>query len=72
MLSLLLFIIFFNYFESLWLRGFEFLWVAFILVTADVARYWQPVPRAAHRSRPAAPRGPHRPAGAQRPGTQLS
>ena len=71
-LSLLLFIIFYNYFESLWMRGFEFLWVTFVLVAADVARYWQPVPRAAHRSRLAIPRGLHRPAEAHRSGPQRS
>src|SRR4029078_8588320 len=32
LLSLALFIICWNYFESLWMRGFEFLWVVFVVV----------------------------------------
>ena len=53
-LSLCLFIIFYNYFESLWMRGFEFPWVIFIIVAADIARYWQfrPASRKATRVRP--------------------
>ena len=43
-LSLALFIILWNYFESLWMRGFEFLWVVFLIVAAETARYWQPFP----------------------------
>ncbi len=43
MLSLALFIICYNYFESLWMRGFEFLWVVVLIVACDVAQYWRPV-----------------------------
>ena len=43
LLSLALFIILYNYFESLWMRGFEFLWVVFVIVAAEIGRYWQPV-----------------------------
>ena len=39
-LSLALYVIFWNYFESLWMRGFEFLWVVFLIVAADIGRYW--------------------------------
>jgi O-antigen ligase len=31
-LSLALFVILYNYFESYWMRGFEFLWVVFVIV----------------------------------------
>ena len=60
LLSLALFIICYNYFESLWMRGFEFLWVMFVFVVVDIGRYWQPVPlrRAAYRSRSPKPGGP--------------
>lgn len=44
LLSMALLIIIWNFLESLWMRGFEFLWVAFLIVAADVARYWLPVP----------------------------
>ena len=52
LLSLALFIILYNYFESLWMRGFEFLWVVFVMLAAEIGRYWRPFPlrRAAHRS----------------------
>jgi exopolysaccharide production protein ExoQ len=43
-LSLALFIILFNYLESLWMRGFEFLWVVFLILAAEIGRYWQPFP----------------------------
>jgi O-antigen ligase len=42
-LSLALYIICFNYLESLWMRGFEFLWVVFLIVAAEIGRYWQPL-----------------------------
>ena len=41
-LSLALFIILYNFFESLWMRGFEFLWVVFLIVAAEIGRYWGP------------------------------
>jgi exopolysaccharide production protein ExoQ len=43
-LSLALFIILYNYFESLWMRGFEFLWVVFVILAAEIGRYWRPFP----------------------------
>jgi exopolysaccharide production protein ExoQ len=43
-LSLALYIILWNYLESLWMRGFEFLWVVFLILAAEIARYWQPFP----------------------------
>jgi exopolysaccharide production protein ExoQ len=71
-LSLALYIIMWNYFESLWMRGFEFLWVVFLIVAAEIARYWDfPLTKAASGSRP--PRlgslGPLR--GARRPSLRI-
>jgi exopolysaccharide production protein ExoQ len=40
-LSLALFIILYNFLESQWMRGFEFLWVVFAIVAADTGRYWR-------------------------------
>jgi hypothetical protein len=39
MLSLALYIIIWNYLESLWMRGFEFLWVVFLIIAAEAARF---------------------------------
>jgi O-antigen ligase len=52
-LSLALFIILYNFFETLWMRGFEFLWVVFVIVAAEIGRYWRPFPlrRVVYRSR---------------------
>jgi len=52
LLSLALYIICFNYLESLWMRGFEFLWVVFLIVAAEIGRYWQPLPQKALRTDP--------------------
>ena len=69
LLSLALFVICYNYFESLWMRGFEFLWVVFVVVAAEIGRYWQPFPlrRGAYRSRSPKPGDPSRLPGAQTP-----
>jgi exopolysaccharide production protein ExoQ len=48
LLSLALFFILYNFFESFWMRGFEFLWVSFVIVAAEISRYWGPFP--AHHS----------------------
>jgi exopolysaccharide production protein ExoQ len=56
-LSLAVHIIITNGLESLWMRGFEMLWVVFVILAAETARYWKsfvPV-RAGHGSRPANP-----------------
>jgi exopolysaccharide production protein ExoQ len=59
LLSLALFIILYNYLESLWMRGFEFLWVVFVILAAEIGRYWRPLPlRVAYRSRSPRPGGP--------------
>jgi O-antigen ligase len=59
LLSLALFIIMYNFLESLWMRGFEFLWVTSVIVAADIGRYCQPSPvrRAVYRSRSPRPGG---------------
>jgi exopolysaccharide production protein ExoQ len=44
LLSLALHIIITNGLESLWMRGFEMLWVVFLIIAADIGRYWKPVP----------------------------
>jgi exopolysaccharide production protein ExoQ len=53
LLSLVLFFVMWNYFESLWMRGFEFLWVMFLILAAEIARYWRiaPLSAAAYRLR---------------------
>jgi len=71
LLSIALYIICFNYLESLWMRGFEFLWVVFLIVAAEIGRYWQPLPQKAVRKdlEFAVPRKPRpTPAGNPRPG----
>ncbi len=69
LLSLALFIISYNFLESLWMRGFEFLWVVFLIVAAEVGRYWGPFPlgRAAYRSRSQRPGSPGPSPGARMP-----
>lgn len=42
LLSLAFFIITYNGLESSWVRGYELLWVVFLIVAADAARYRQP------------------------------
>jgi exopolysaccharide production protein ExoQ len=58
LLSLALYIICYNFLESFWMRGFEFLWVTFLIVVAEAARFLQPLQRlkAAHAS--SSPRRP--------------
>lgn len=60
LLSLALFVICWNYFESIWVRGYEFLWVLFIFVVVEIARYWQPLPvrKVVRKSRNQQPRSP--------------
>ena len=68
-LSLALYIITYNFLESLWMKGYEFLWVTFLIVAAEIGRYWRPVPlrRAAYGSRSQGPGGPAPSPGARRP-----
>ena len=39
-LSLALYVIMYNFLESQWMHGFEFLWVVFAIVAAETGRYW--------------------------------
>jgi O-antigen ligase len=60
LLSLAVYVIIMNGLESLWMRGFEMLWVVFLIVAAEIARYSWPVlptPRT-FRSRAPRPGGP--------------
>jgi exopolysaccharide production protein ExoQ len=43
-LSLALFIIVWNFLERLWMHGFEFLWVVFVIVAAEIGRSWTRYP----------------------------
>jgi exopolysaccharide production protein ExoQ len=69
LLSLALFIIIYNYVETLWMHGFEFLWVVFVIVAAEIGRFWRPFPltRAAYGSRRPRPGCPGATPGARRP-----
>jgi exopolysaccharide production protein ExoQ len=69
LLSLALFIILYNFFESYWMRGFEFLWVTFVIVAAEIGRYWRPIPlrRAAYRAKSPRPGSPGPSPGAESP-----
>lgn len=40
-LSIVLFVIVYNGLESTWMRGFEFMWVVFLIVAVDVAQFAQ-------------------------------
>lgn len=59
-LTLALQIIITNGLESIWMRGFEMLWVVFLILVAEIARYWTPLragaARAAKGSRSRGPR----------------
>jgi O-antigen ligase len=43
-LSLGLYFIIYNFLESFWMRGHEFMWVMFVILTAEIARCWQHFP----------------------------
>lgn len=52
-LSLVLFVIVTNFLESTWMRGFDFMWVMFTILVAEIARYSQPFrPRGRSQHRP--------------------
>ncbi|WP_315779894.1 MULTISPECIES: O-antigen ligase family protein [unclassified Bradyrhizobium] len=44
LLSVALFVMFYNFLETLWLRAFDVSWVVFVLVTVEAARYWRRLP----------------------------
>ncbi len=41
-LSLALYIIISNGLESLWMRGFEMMWIVFLILVAEIGRHWRP------------------------------
>lgn len=41
LLSVALFVMFYDFLETLWLRAFDVSWVVFVLVTVEAARYWR-------------------------------
>ena len=51
MLTLALQIIITNGLESIWMRGFEMLWIVFLILVAEIARYWKPLRAGAARAR---------------------
>jgi exopolysaccharide production protein ExoQ len=57
LLSIVLYVIVSNGLESTWMRGFEMLWIVFVIVAAEVARHWR-------QTRPVVARGRQ----VQRPG----
>jgi exopolysaccharide production protein ExoQ len=68
-LSLALYVIVYNFLETLWMMGFNLEWLVFLIVAAEVGRYWQPLPlrRAAYRSRSLRPGSPGLSQGLQTP-----
>jgi O-antigen ligase len=48
-LSLALYNILSNFLESTWLRGGDPLWVVFVILVAEIGRYWQPIHRHSRR-----------------------
>jgi exopolysaccharide production protein ExoQ len=53
LLSVALFVILYNFLESFWMRGFEFVWIVFVIVAVEAARYSQlsPAKRVAYGTR---------------------
>jgi len=45
LLSLAFYIMITNGLESVWMRGFEMLWLGFLILAAEIGRYWQPIHR---------------------------
>jgi exopolysaccharide production protein ExoQ len=66
-LSLALFVILYNFLESLWMRGFEFLWVVFVMVAVEAGRYWKSSTAVAYRTKRSTPGNPGSSRGALRP-----
>jgi exopolysaccharide production protein ExoQ len=44
MLTIALYVIIYNGLESFWMRGYEFLWVVFLVLAVDIRRYLLPLP----------------------------
>jgi O-antigen ligase len=47
MLSVCLLVMFHNFLESLWMRGYEMQWVVFVIMATEIARYQRSTPNAA-------------------------
>jgi len=64
LLTIALFIMIYNFIETLWLRAFDVSWVVFVVVAVEAARYWRraPLRGPAYRPQPARAmgRGPTR------------
>jgi O-antigen ligase len=58
LLSLALFVIMTNMIESVWMRGQDMQWVLFLVVVAEIARYWAPTSQDGHSQERQVPRGP--------------
>jgi len=60
LLSVALFIMIYNFLETLWLRAFDLSWVIFVIVAVEAARHWQPsqLKAPAYRSKPVGSVGP--------------
>lgn len=56
LLSLALFIVLVNFLEAIWMRGQDTMWLMFVVVVAEAARYWRPFPRGSRLARPIAQR----------------
>jgi exopolysaccharide production protein ExoQ len=57
--SVALFIVIYNFLETLWLRAFDMLWVVFVIVAVEAARHWQPalLKEPVRETRPTRPAG---------------
>ena len=69
LLSIALFVIIYNFLETLWLRAFDVSWVVFVIISVEAARHWWPSLQRepAHESSPARSVSPGRVRGAWRP-----
>lgn len=52
LLSVALYVILHNLLESIWMNSFEMLWLVFLIVAAEAARYWQMMPSRKRSGRP--------------------
>ena len=52
LLSLFFYVLISNGLESIWMRGFEVLWLVFLIIAVEAARSWQPLPRLARGAQP--------------------
>ena len=52
LLSLALFIMIYNGLESTWMRGFEFMWVVFLIIAAEAVGYTRPIRTAGDLQQP--------------------